>query len=46
MAVVMDNMHGHVRLTSVLTLLQGTTGFDHTPSWSKIGSHLVGTFKI
>ena len=44
MAVVMGNMHGHVRLhqqyTSVLTLFQGTTGFDHTPSWSKIGSHL------
>ena len=40
-------MHGHVRLaihqqyTGVLTLLQGTTGFDHTPSWSKIGSHRV-----
>ena len=37
MAVVMDNMHGYVSLyttsnTGVLTLLQGTTGFDHTPS--------------
>ena len=45
MAVVMDNMNGHVRLyqqyTGVLTLLQGTTGFDHTPYWSKISSHLV-----
>ena len=48
MAVVMDNMHDHVRLhqqyTGVLTLLQGTTGLDHTPSWSKIGSHLVVIF--
>ena len=43
MAVVMDNMHGHVRL---LTLLQGTTGIDHTPSWSKIGSHLVVSFNM
>ena len=40
MAVVMDNMRGHVHVrlhtcmqyTGVLTLLQGTTGFDHTPS--------------
>ena len=51
MAVVMDNMHGHVRLytsnnTGVLTLLQGTIGIDHTPSWSKIGSHLVVIFNM
>ena len=30
----------HQQYTGVLTLLQGTTGFNHTPSWSKIGSHL------
>ena len=24
----------HQQYTGVLTLLQGTTGFDHTPSWS------------
>ena len=30
----------------MLTLLQGTTGFDHTPSWSKIGSHLVVSFNM
>ena len=50
MAVVRDNMHGHEAIhqqyTGALTLLQGTTGFDHTPSWSKIGSHLVVIFKI
>ena len=50
MAVVMDNMHGHVRLhqqyTGVLTLLQGTTGFDHTPSCSSIVSHLVVIFNM
>ena len=46
MAVVRDNMHGHVKLCTsstqvCLLYFQGTTGFDHTPSWSKIGSHLV-----
>ena len=50
MAVVMDNMHGHVRLytssTQVLTLLQGTTAIDHTPFWSKIGSHLMVIFNM
>eukprot|EP00731_Ephydatia_muelleri_P013466 Em0007g776a len=61
MAVVMDNMHGHVRLYTsstqvclvyfgvplVLTtpLPGGTTGFDHNPSWSTIGSHLVMILK-
>ena len=34
----------HQQYTGVLTLLQGTTGFNHTPSWSKIGSHLVVIF--
>ena len=29
----------------MLTLLQGTTGLDHTPSWSKIGNHLVVIYK-
>ena len=28
----------HQQYTGVFTLLQG---FDHIPSWSKIGSHLV-----
>ena len=51
MAVVMDK-HAwpreaiHQQYTGVLTQLQGTTGFDHTPSWSKIGSHLMVIFKI
>ena len=44
MAVVMDNMHGHVRLYTSST--QGTTGFDHTPSWSEIVSHLVVFFNM
>ena len=46
MAVVMDKHAWPCeaicqQYTSVLTLLQGTTGIDHTPSWSKIGRHLV-----
>ena len=51
MAVVMDK-HAwpceaiHQQYTGVLTLLQGTTGIDHTPSWSKIGSHLVVSFNM
>ena len=48
MAVVIDNLHTmypceaiHQQYTDVLTLLHGTTGFNHTPSWSEIVSHLV-----
>ena len=44
----MDNMCEaiHQQYTGVLTLLRGTTGFDHTPSWSKIGSHLDVIFNM
>ena len=30
----------------MLTLLQDTTGFGHTPSWRKIGSHLEVIFNM
>ena len=34
MAVVIEPCEViHQQYTGVLTLLQGTTGFDHTPSW-------------
>ena len=51
MAVVIDK-HAwpceaiHQQYTGVLTLLQGTTGIDHTSSWSKIGSHLMVIFNM
>ena len=51
MAVGIDNMHSHVRVihqhyTVVLILLQGITCFDHIPSRSNIGTHLVVTFNM